>query len=262
MNTSSSSVGHQASFQRYSDFYDLLYRYKDYSGEARFVQEQLARYGLTQGRLLELGCGTGRHALEFAALGWKVKGYDFSPGMVQQARQRVGATADRISFEVGDIRKLRDSVRFDAVVSLFHVMSYQTSETDVRQALETASIHLRPDGLFFFDFWFGPAVLHDPPVVREKWLTDDRTRIVRHAVPVHDPLTHTVQVNYEISATDLTSGKSHRFAEQHLLRYFDLPELTTDVGNAGFVVLESGRWMERKPVSEDSWYAWLIARKT
>ena len=261
MNTSSLASGNRASFQRYSTYYDLLYRDKDYKGEARFVQEQLVRHGLTGGRLLELGCGTGRHALEFAAFGWEVKGYDLSPGMVQHARQRIGGTTGRISFEVGDIRRLRDAVRFDAVVSLFHVMSYQTSETDLRQALETASVHLRPDGLFFFDFWFGPAVLRDPPALREKRLTDGRTSIVRHAVPVHDPSSHTVQVNYEILSSDLASGESHRFTEQHLLRYFDLPELTACVGNAGLGVLESGRWMERTPVGTDSWYAWLIARK-
>ena len=261
MNIFSPASSDRVVFQLYSAYYDLLYRDKDYSGETRFVHDQLVRHGLTKGRLLELGCGTGRHALEFAALGWEVKGYDLSPGMVQHARQRAGATADRVSFEVGDIRRLRDAVRFDAVVSLFHVMSYQTSETDLCQAVETASVHLRSGGLFFFDFWFGPAVLRDPPAVREKQLTDDRTSIVRHAVPVHDPSTHTVQVNYEIVSTDLISGESHRFTEQHLLRYFDLPELTARVGNAGFGVLESGRWMERKPAGTDSWYAWLIARK-
>ena len=262
MSTFSPDPGDGASFRRYSAYYDLLYRDKDYPSETRFVDDQLVRYGLPRGRLLELGCGTGRHALEFAALGWEVKGYDLSPGMVQQARHRAAASTNRVRFEVGDIRSLRDPVRFDAAVSLFHVMSYQTTETEFCQAVETASVHLKSGGLFFFDFWFGPAVLSDPPVAREKRLTDDRTSIVRYAVPVHDLLAHTVQVNYEILSTVIASGETYRFTEKHLLRYFDLLELAVWLNGAGLGILESGRWMERKPAGADSWYAWIIARKT
>ena len=62
-------------FNHYARYYDLLYRDKDYAGEARFVHDQFAQHGLAAGRLLELGCGTGRHAVEFAKLGWIVSGF-------------------------------------------------------------------------------------------------------------------------------------------------------------------------------------------
>jgi ubiquinone/menaquinone biosynthesis C-methylase UbiE len=98
-------------FNHYARYYDLLYRDKDYAGEAAFVHQQLARAGRAGSTMLELGCGTGRHALEFARHGWSVTGYDLSEGMVEQAQRRAGemvpALAEKLKFAVGDARRVR-----------------------------------------------------------------------------------------------------------------------------------------------------------
>jgi SAM-dependent methyltransferase len=261
MNTTDSGTSRSSSFQRYSAYYDLLYRDKDYQGEAAFVHDALVRHGGKCGRLLELGCGTGRHAMEFAALGWTVRGYDVSAGMIERARTRAHDSADSVSFEVGDIRNLREPAVFDAVISLFHVMSYQISDEDLRHAIATAASHLPPGGLFFFDFWYGPAVLADPPEKRTKRLANERISIVRHAVPTVDHAARTVRVDYTIEGTDLVAAESFGFTEEHTLRYLFMPELTTLLAQGGFAVAESGRWMERKPADSDSWYVWLVAQK-
>ncbi|HEY2400385.1 MAG TPA: class I SAM-dependent methyltransferase, partial [Steroidobacteraceae bacterium] len=57
-------------FDAYAAYYDLLYRDKDYPGEARYVQSLLRRHGVSDGDLLELGCGTGRHAEQLVRLGF------------------------------------------------------------------------------------------------------------------------------------------------------------------------------------------------
>src|SRR5262245_2078143 len=92
-------------FDRYAHFYDLLYRDKDYAAEARFVHQRLAAAGAGGGHLLELGSGSGRHAIELARLGWSVTGYDRSPGMVGAANRRVERDRDaasRVLFSIGD----------------------------------------------------------------------------------------------------------------------------------------------------------------
>jgi SAM-dependent methyltransferase len=153
-------------FNHYARYYDLLYRDKDYAGEARFVHDQFAQHGLAAGRLLELGCGTGRHAVEFAKLGWSVDGVDLSQAMVAQAqeraRQQQPEITSRIQFQQGDLRSADTGQTYDAIISLFHVMSYQTSNADLAAAVATAAAHLRTGGLFLFDFWYGPAVLRAP----------------------------------------------------------------------------------------------------
>src|SRR5437763_4854364 len=93
------------------------------------------------------------------------------------------STRDLVSFELGDIRTLDLGRNFDAVISLFHVMSYQTTDADLLAALTTARRHLQSGGLFLFDFWHGPAVLFEEPSRREKRIEDERFRAVRRTTP-------------------------------------------------------------------------------
>src|SRR5579871_3905004 len=76
-------------FSQYAQYYDLLYRDKDYAGESRFIDELLRQAGVQAGPLLDIGCGTGSHARELARLGWKVTGIDLSPEMIGLARKRI-----------------------------------------------------------------------------------------------------------------------------------------------------------------------------
>ena len=63
-------------FEQYAPWYDLLYEDKDYAAETSFVEHQLRRHGAASGSLLDLGCGTGVHAVQFAQNGWYVTGID------------------------------------------------------------------------------------------------------------------------------------------------------------------------------------------
>ena len=69
-----------AIFGDYARYYNLLYRDKDYAGETDFVLGTLHRAGTTPQSLLDLGCGTGRHALEMATRGLAVTGVDMGIG--------------------------------------------------------------------------------------------------------------------------------------------------------------------------------------
>jgi len=118
---------------------------------ARFLQ----KHAPDAVSVLDLGCGTGRHALVLAERGFRVVGVDRSAQMLNRAQAlRDGALAriqDRLSFHEFDIAKLRLGAQFDVVVALFHVMSYQTFPMR-RSAplLGQQKAHLRSQGIFFF----------------------------------------------------------------------------------------------------------------
>lgn len=256
---------HNSVFDTYARYYDLLYRDKDYASEASFVYEKLAKHGVSGQRLLELGSGTGRHAVEMARLGWHVDGVDLSPGMVAQAqdraRQEKAEIRSRLQFQQGDVRSVLTGRNYDAVISLFHVMSYQTSNEDLAAAFGTAARHLRSGGLFLFDFWYGPAVLDDPPVVRVKRLEDERIQVTRLAEPGGDPNANLVTVDYHLFVKGKETGAYTEISEVHQMRYLFLPEMRLLLQQAGLRVLGSGAWCADAPLSKRTWYGWLAAVK-
>ena len=91
-------------------------RYSFTYGTVSEVDAIVAALELTPGqRILDVGCGPGRHALELAGRGFQVVGIDISSTFIQLARD--GAPAG-VSFVVGDARRMEFDAEFDAVISL------------------------------------------------------------------------------------------------------------------------------------------------
>jgi SAM-dependent methyltransferase len=246
-------------FVDYARYYDLIYGDKNYAAEAEFVAGQLRAFDCRPQELLDLGCGTGRHASEFARMGLSVLGVDASERMIGIARDRL--KSPRLKFECGNIQTWRNATRFDAVVSLFHVMSYQLEYAELGAAVETAHVHLKPGGIFLFDFWYGPAVLTTPPEVRVKRIDGGDIEVTRIANPCHRPNDNSVVIDYTVLVMDKKARTCSEFHEQHAVRYWFLPELRMMLEKGGFQLEHSGRWQSAEPLSADSWYGYLVARK-
>ena len=233
-------------FDLYTRYYDLLYRDKDYAAEAMYIAGLIRQQNPQAIHILELGCGTGGHAEHLARMGFTVHGIDLSDGMLARAEARratlPAAVAARLSFALGDVRSVRVGQGFDAVVSLFHVMSYQTGNADLQAAYATAAAHLQPGGVFVYDYWYGPAVLTQQPSQRVRRLADAQLRITRMAEPVMHWQRNVCDVNYTLFVEDLASGALHQLAETHAMRYLFQPELD---------LLEGGHWTDAQNL------AWL-----
>lgn len=244
-------------FEKYSQYYDLLYQDKDYLAEARFVLDTIARHASRAAGILEFGCGTGAHASLFASSGLTVHGVDLSGDMLTRARTRCNAlppeTARRLTFSAGDIRTYRTDRRFDVVAALFHVMSYQTSNEDLLAALHTAKEHLSEDGIFIFDYWYGPAVLMQRPSVRVKRMDSDQLSVTRIAEPRMNAEKSCVEVNYTVFVCDKKSNVIEQMAETHVMRYLTGAEVHLLAQSAGLRVLESCEWMTRRTPDFDTW---------
>lgn len=243
-------------FDSYARYYDLLYRDKDYAGEAAYVAAHVRRHAPRAKRILELGCGTGAHAEHLARMGYAVHGIDQSETMLARAAARRATLApeiaSRLSFGPGDARSVRTGETHDAVISLFHVMSYQTSNADLQAAFATAAAHLRPGGVFVFDFWYGPAVLAELPERRVKLLEDERIKVRRIAEPALHPGENVVDVSYTVFIEDKAAGSTQEVRETHRMRYLFLPELALLRGDA-FAERASCAWMSDAAPDLRSW---------
>jgi SAM-dependent methyltransferase len=246
-------------FGKYSHYYDLLYRDKDYAGEADYVDNLIHKFHLNTKSILDLGCGTGRHAMHLVKKGYLIHGVDMSEEMLAEAIKR--ADEEQLTFSEGDIRTIRLDKSFDAIIALFHVISYQTSNEDLQRAFAAACEHLKPDGVLIFDCWYGPAVLTERPVVRIKRVEDDKLEITRLAEPVMRANENVVDVAFHAFIRDKESGVTEEVKETHQIRYLFKPELELLLNQAGFVIEGSFEFQTNKGLDYNTWNACFVARK-
>lgn len=242
-------------FNEYSDYYDLLYRDKPYDEEAGWVVQRIRSHLPDASTLLDLGCGTGRYTRLFREKGFSVCGVDASPSMIARAR----LDNPTLDFRVGDIRTYRAEKPVDVVVMLFHVLSYQTTDEDVRATLGMVAQNLKLGGLFCFDVWYAPAVRFQQPQERTKSVMEDGMTVIRHAIPEHDAHRHLVDVRYDIEVT--TQETTSSFTEHHLMRYLDDAEIEAFLAETGFALRESSELLTASPLSHETWGAFYLAQK-
>lgn len=243
-------------FADYARYYDLLYRDKDYLAETEYVASLIRKFHPSAQSILELGSGTGIHASLLANKGFSVHGIERSPEMLARSQtlaDNQNAGSGRLTFTAGDIREARLNKNFDVVISLFHVISYQTTNEDVQAAFATVMQHLNPGGLFIFDVWYGPAVLTQHPEVRIKRMADEKIDVTRLAEPVLHPNENLVDVNYHIFVRDRATGAVEELRETHVMRYFFKPEIELIASHNDLKILNAEEWFTGKSIGSDTW---------
>jgi SAM-dependent methyltransferase len=248
----------QAVFGRdYAAAYDDLYQEKDYVAECELIERTFKLYGHGPvRRVLDLGCGTGGHAVVLAERGYEVVGVDRAPDMLEQARARNSPAR----FELGEIGAVRLAQTFDAVLMMFAVLGYQVGNANLQAALATAREHVKQHGLFFCDVWYGPAVLAERPSERVKVIDTAEGQIIRVASGELDALHNLCLVRYHVWR--IAHGHvAAEVREQHPMRYFFAPELELFLASAGFELVRLGAFpnLDDEP-TEQTWNVALVAR--
>jgi SAM-dependent methyltransferase len=226
----------------YAHAYDVLYKDKNYLEESRQLDRLLQTHGNGPVRsVLDLGCGTGNHALPLVQRGYEVVGVDRSARMLESARRKaVSRQIDgNVKFYQEDIRSFQVEQCFDASLMMFAVLGYQLENADVLAALRTARKHVRLGGLFIFDVWYGPAVLHQGPTERVKLIPTDTGQILRVASGELDVARHLCKVSYRLWRIEgeRLVGQAE---ETHLMRFFFPLELNLFLEYSGFNPLRLG----------------------
>jgi SAM-dependent methyltransferase len=252
-------------FQRYSRYYDLLYRDKNYAKEVEYVVGMLRSCLPAARGILEFGSGTGRHGRLLAAEGYSVFGVERSDTMAASAKRICddGEPNYAGSFDCvqGDVRTANIGRTFDVVLALFHVVSYQTSNDDLLLTFSNAGRHLRRGGVFLFDVWHGPAVLTKRPDVRVKRVEDDAALLTRIAEPALDTQASVVNVHYTMLVESKTNGEFIRFGEEHCMRYLFPTEIDMLARQSGFEVERSEEFLTGAKPSESTWGVTYLLRK-
>jgi SAM-dependent methyltransferase len=133
---------------------DYLYFYGDMLTDELSERQVLALVELLAldqpMRILDLGCGHGRHANRLAALGHQVTGFDRSAGFLELARREAAARNVTVDYRLGDMRQLDYDQVFDRVLMMFTVFGYFDDRENLL-VLGNIARALKPGGRLLFD---------------------------------------------------------------------------------------------------------------
>lgn len=136
-----------------SPLYEKLYANRDEEEARQLVDLLVDELELNKcSKILDLGCGRGRHSINLNKKGYRVKGIDLSKEAIKTAREKVERMGlENISFEIRDMRKPFDET-FDAIVNLFTTFGYFKTDGENASVFDSVVAMLKPGGIFVLDY--------------------------------------------------------------------------------------------------------------
>lgn len=240
------------------ELYDSITLYRSRSDIAFYVDE--ARNA--KGKVLEIGCGTGRVLIPAARDGVEITGVDRSSPMLDRCKERVAAepaeVRARITLHQADMRSFDLGRKFALAMVPFRPMQHLITIDDQMSALNAISRHLEPKGRLVFDV-FSPdlRLLADPTRVEEREempetpLGDGRTlrRTSRvNAVHTLDQYSE-IELIYYVQYPD---GRSERLVQSFPMRWYMKAEVDHLLARCGLRVVDTYGNFDRSPASDES----------
>lgn len=247
---------------RYAELYDLFYADKAYADETRFVHECICEFNSDSTQdILELACGTGKHAVEFEKLGYNVTATDRSPDMLAIARER--AHGRNVDFILADMQQLDlPKKNFDAAVCLFDSIGYLKTDEAIAAGLARVRNHLRENALLIFEFWHAPAMLNGYSPLRVRHWKSDNSDITRTSETTLDRRNRLADVVYTVEERK-HDGNSRILRESHVNRFFEINEMESMLSRSKFSPMRFfAGFSKSEPVTESTWHIVAVAQKS
>ena len=220
--------------------------------EVTFIAGSL---GLERGaRVLDLGCGVGRHAVPMAKAGFAVTGLDFNAGYLEKAAAAAQAAGTSARWVQGDMRRLVFEPSFDGVYSWFTSFGYFTDEEN-EQVVQGVAAALVPGGRFLIDVinreWL---LLHRQ---HRTWTQRDDGTLLMEEVTLDLP-----NSRVQTRQTLIDSGGTPRPAKSFDLRAYTCAELSSLLRRHGLEREQVWGGADGSAYDENSRRLVLLARRT
>ncbi len=222
-------------YQKFAKYYDQVYdSFYDYKKECDNLEKLFKEFSKTPPKdILDIGCGTGSHAIELTKRGYKVTGIDFSKAMIDKGMKKARNEKVEIDFQVMDMRNMEFSSKFDMVICMFGVYDYLIKDEDINLFFNGLISSLKKNSLFIFEFWNKEEATQG----YRNWVKcKDNSKgitIIRLAESRFNPKTNISTVRMEFFSFD-KSRVLDSFVETHKLRSYSVSEIKHILSDNGF----------------------------
>ncbi|MDJ0656296.1 MAG: class I SAM-dependent methyltransferase [Xanthomonadales bacterium] len=206
-------------------FVDCMFTEERFRAAEQEVDQLLSLVGFVPERVLDLGCGPGRHAVPLAARGARVTGVDISAFHLEMASKRASRAGVSVQWLRQDMREVLEPERFDLVVNLWSSFGYFDDPQDDRQVLGNCFQSLTPGGVMVLDVTGKEYVCRHIQPVHLTELDDGKLLIER-------PVVDRQMTRYSNQWILIDQGRAHTAEWHHNL--YSGQELLDRMSDAGF----------------------------
>lgn len=250
-------------YTSFAAVYDTFMDNIPYEEWKSYLKELLKEYGVQDGLVLDLGCGTGTMTELLAADGYDMIGVDNSEEMLEIAREKQIKSGHEILYLLQDMREFELYGTVGAVFSICDSLNYITEPEELKQVFRWVNNYLDPGGIFIFDFnteYKYREVLGDQTIAEAR----EDCCFIWDNYYYEEERINEYELNLFIreDAESETEGDLYRrFRETHFQRAYTLEEITRIVEESGLQFVTAYEAFTKEPPSKNSERIYVIARE-
>lgn len=242
------------SYTGFAEFYDLFMDNIPYEEWGHYLTGLLNEYGIKDGIVLDIGCGTGNITELLASSGYDMIGIDNSEDMLAEAMDKRYDSGHDILYLCQDMRELDLYGTVAAAVSICDSLNYILEYDQLVHVFKLVNNYLDPGGVFIFDL----NTIHKYEMMGDTVIAENREEGSFIWENSYFEETHLNQYDLTIFAKD-GDGRYTKFEETHVQRGYTLDEIKSALNDAGMIFLDSYGAFTKNPVSDNDERIYVIA---
>ena len=245
-------------YTSFAQVYDLFMDNIPYLEWCNYITSLLQEHQITDGLILDLGCGTGTLTEALSKKGYDMIGIDSSPEMLEIATEKHLASGSNSLYLLQDMRNFELYGTVKAVISICDSINYILTQEELIQVFSLVNNYLDPEGIFLFDLnteYKYHTLLADNTIAEVR---EDSSFIWEN---YYDFDTKINEYNLTLFLKE-KKELYRRYTETHYQRSYSLEDIQSALEKAGLTFLAAYDAFTREPVKEDSERIYLLARES